>query len=207
MLKKMNKIVLRLTILFLGSQLIFSCSSGDKVLSQFSKRKYLKKYKKEKVKHEDDIDQYEYALESSEIKNERWYELSSNIEEIEEIDNSVVVFENDLSTIEENFASTPDEDKTFNESVNTLVLEELEVDTKMDEKEVRTTVSEPYLPDEDVVFVVLVVLAMKEDDITNNFWINLLLWLLGFGVLSIGFLGLFWLAAIIHALLVVFEEI
>jgi len=42
--------------LFVVTQLLVSCSADNEILSQFSKRKYLKKYKSENVKYEDKIE-------------------------------------------------------------------------------------------------------------------------------------------------------
>lgn len=212
----MKKIIVGLIVLFIGSQLIVSCSSGDKVLNQFSKRKYLKKYKKENTKYKDNIDEYKYALEVDEPKNESLNYEPSIIEEVEEVDNSLVVFEKENNVMDEHSMLTVNDELLLEELNDVLLPIEVDIELEKELFEEEAVISNSNLPDDDVMFVILVVLAilisplavfLKEDQITNNFWINLILWLLGFGILGIGFLGLFWLAAIIHALLVVFEKV
>jgi hypothetical protein len=55
----MKKIVFGLVGLFIASQLLVSCSSENTMLSQFSKRKYLKKFKEKNVKYEDKVGELE----------------------------------------------------------------------------------------------------------------------------------------------------
>ena len=54
----MNKILFGLVSLFLASQLFVSCSSESDVMSQFSKRKYLKKFQNKNVNDKDVINKY-----------------------------------------------------------------------------------------------------------------------------------------------------
>lgn len=60
----MKKIVFGLLILFIGTQMMTSCSSESNVLSQFSKRKYMKRFKVKDVKYKDVINEREnnYAI-------------------------------------------------------------------------------------------------------------------------------------------------
>ncbi|MFT6715878.1 MAG: uncharacterized membrane protein YqaE (UPF0057 family) [Saprospiraceae bacterium] len=55
-----------------------------------------------------------------------------------------------------------------------------------------------------------VAIFLKDDGISNHFWINLLMWAIGIGAFGIfaggalAFLGILWLFAVVHALLYVF---
>lgn len=70
----MKKIVFGLVILFIASQLFVSCSSENEILSQFSKRKYLKKVKDKNVKYDDKIGELENELAYEEVIEEKVYE-------------------------------------------------------------------------------------------------------------------------------------
>jgi ElaB/YqjD/DUF883 family membrane-anchored ribosome-binding protein len=61
----MKKLLLGLMIIGIGSQLLTSCGGSDNMLSQFSKRKYLKKHKFQKIKIEENSENYAYDLESN----------------------------------------------------------------------------------------------------------------------------------------------
>ncbi len=83
----MKKVIFGILCLFLTSQVFVSCSSESDVLSQFSKRKYMKNFKHKKVKHKDNIDKYEDDVNYTASVEQFNYQL----EEIEAKDNSTMV--------------------------------------------------------------------------------------------------------------------
>ena len=79
----MKKIVFGLIGLFIVSQFLVSCSSESDVLSQFSKRKYLKKYKAKNVDYEDNIGKKQNDLASEEatvLNNEIIYVADNEVQ-------------------------------------------------------------------------------------------------------------------------------
>ncbi|MDT8413252.1 MAG: hypothetical protein RQ875_12365 [Vicingaceae bacterium] len=65
----MKKIIIGLSLIFIGSQLFMSCSSENAVVSQFSKRKYLKNFKENKLNNNDKINQRENTYELTEVES------------------------------------------------------------------------------------------------------------------------------------------
>lgn len=53
----MKKIVYSLVSIFIVSQCLVSCSSDNTALSDFSKRKYMKRFKADKTKYEDKVEE------------------------------------------------------------------------------------------------------------------------------------------------------
>lgn len=199
----MKKIIFGLLILFIGTQMMTSCSSENNVLSQFSKRKYMKRFKAKDVKYKDVINDRESSLALNERENTVSYvsnnaELSSfDMEEVEAIDNTELV-------------SYESEEEFVEEKVN--VVEPLLVDYSKDysinhvsnsskELFVNNYSSNGALSSSQVNEAVLAILCifipplavyLYEDSITTNFWVDLIATLL------------FWLPGIIVAFLIVF---
>jgi uncharacterized membrane protein YqaE (UPF0057 family) len=59
---RMKRILFHLTPLFFASQLLVSCSYESEILSQFSKKIYLKKYKSKEVRQEREINKVENSF-------------------------------------------------------------------------------------------------------------------------------------------------
>ena len=193
----MKKIAFRLIILFLGAQLVVSCSSENEVLSQFSKRKYLKKFKKEKVEYKDNIDEYKN------ISAENQYASTKNEIKIAETviqDKEVVTIEKTVNYLENKKPIIKDysEWRSYNRNIDLS-----DINNDFDFK-ANTNRNHKGYQDSEVNEVVLIILAifipplavyLYEDTITNNFWLDLILTLF------------FWLPGIIYAFLVIFGGI
>ena len=188
-IKMMKKIIFGLTTIFIASQLLVSCGSESAVLSQFSKRKYLKKYKKEKVEDENNINEYYYTASNTEELN-----ISEVLmEEVSEIDNSEVII-----TEEKEIQLKPILTKDYS-SWNTY---NRKVDfSNMDFNELKMVDKHQEVAGKKVNDVVLVILSiflpplavyLYEDSITTNFWVDLILTLF------------FWIPGMIFAFLVCF---
>lgn len=215
-MKKISRILVGLIVLFIGSQILVSCSSESEVLSNFSKRKYTKSFKKSKLKDDDNIAKYKGNNESNSNSNEY---ASSNDKVItdeiieEKNDNEQFVTEELSEKIElkeDNINKDYSEWNNYNRKFNIK-----------DIKHVRKSLSNKKKgakPDADTMFILMIILALfipplavylKDGDATSRFWLNLVLAILGIG-LGMGFFyfaGLFYLAAMIHALLIVLDAI
>ena len=92
-----KKILFGLVVLFIGTQLMTSCSSESNVLSQFSKRKYMKRFKTKDLKYKDEINERENSFTAVEKVEERTYAsvemkpTTFNVAQVDAIDNSSVV--------------------------------------------------------------------------------------------------------------------
>ena len=98
----MKKIIIGLSLIFIGSQLFMSCSSENSVVSQFSKRKYLKNFKENKLNNNDKINQRESTYELAEIESKSNEEITLTASTNEEINLSTTITENNelVSTVE-----------------------------------------------------------------------------------------------------------
>lgn len=81
-------------------------------------------------------------------------------------------------------------------------------------KTIKNSKKEDLATDDEVWLIILVLLALIvsplavyfERDIGPEFWLNLILYLLGIGLIFfIPFAGLLWLIAVIHALIIIFD--
>ncbi|MCO6501417.1 MAG: hypothetical protein J5I47_13735 [Vicingus serpentipes] len=90
----MKKILFVLGAVLILSQLFVSCSADNEILSQFSKRKYLKKYKSENARYEDNIgerDNIVFKQRKPEVitvssgEDLTFQEIDYDVEKIEEI--------------------------------------------------------------------------------------------------------------------------
>lgn len=64
----MRKVAYGLVSLIIASQFLVSCSSESEILGQFSKRKYLKKYKAKELKYEERVEARENEIVYQEIR-------------------------------------------------------------------------------------------------------------------------------------------
>lgn len=84
----MKKVLIGLVVLFVGIQLITSCSSENNVLSQFSKRKYMKRFKSKDLKYKNVINERKnefVAVEKVDARNTASIcSKSSNYKDLEE---------------------------------------------------------------------------------------------------------------------------
>jgi uncharacterized membrane protein YqaE (UPF0057 family) len=192
----MRKVILGLIILFVGSQLMVSCSADNTVLSQFSKRKYLKKSKKVKVNYEDEIDSYEYA--SVEIEEPEVEEIV--ITKVEEIDVEAMSFDVENLSIEsvmENNEAEVDYSNwnKYNRDIDLSVYsEERNVIENLNRQKRASQVNEVVLVIL-CIFIPPLAVYLFEDAITTNFWIDLIATLL------------FWFPGMIVAFLICFANL
>lgn len=101
-----------------------------------------------------------------------------------------------------------------------MELEEMSTSQKMEALKKKMSAADGESSD-DLMLIVLIILALlipplavylKASALNSHFWINLILWLLGgglwFGLGALGWLGgVFWLAAVVHAILYVLNKI
>ncbi len=81
----MKRIIIGLSLIFVGSQLFVSCSSENAVISQFSKRKYLKNFKENKLNNNDKINQRENTYELVKVESASKEEITLTASTTEEI--------------------------------------------------------------------------------------------------------------------------
>jgi len=199
----MKKIVLGLLTVFVGSLLFTSCSTESNVLSQFSKRKYVKSFKKAKVKTKVNIEEYENTIDYDVAIN-TYASKDNNVAKVNEInvtDNSVLpVEEEEVKTfIKNTTAKDYSEWNNYNREMDFSKISE----TKKNEiakhfanhSNNRGGVSDPIVLAILCVFVPPLAVYLYEDSIGNNFWIDLILTFL------------FWIPGMIFAFLVVFDVI
>jgi len=201
----MKKVIFGIICLFMASQLFISCSSESDILSQFSKRKYLKKVKDKNTKYEDNIDKHteykqnnsysdDYATASVDVKLSD-YELEEIVaidhssmiiidEERPELSMSIKELKNDYthwSLYNRNMdLSTP----YLNSSINNI-------DYQMNKSSQVNEIVLIIL----CIFIPPLAVYLYEDSITTNFWVDLIATLL------------FWLPGMIFAFLVCFAGV
>jgi len=188
----MKKTVFGLLIIFVASQLFVSCGSESAVLSQFSKRKYLKKYKKEKVEDENIIDEYQYTASSNKTASASEVLL----EEVPEKDNAeMVVIERKEVELKTILAKDYSSWNSYNRKIDL---------SNLNYNEMKLISNHHQVSNKRVDDVVLIILSifipplavyLYEDSITNNFWFDLL------------FTLFFWLPGVIFAFLVCFGNV
>tara|TARA_R100000750_G_scaffold43352_1_gene28641 strand:+ start:17313 stop:17945 length:633 start_codon:yes stop_codon:yes gene_type:complete len=205
----MKKIIIGLSLIFIGSQMFMSCSSENAVVSQFSKRKYLKNFKENKLNNNDKINQRESTYELAEIESKSNEEITLTVSITEEINLSTTITENNqlASTVE-----------TSAEIIEKEAFETLKSKTDYNWNSYNRTIDFSKMNDANKAFkgeniakhnfqskqahdLVLILCGiflpplgvfLYEGTITNNFWLDLLLTLF------------FWLPGIIYAFLVMY---
>jgi uncharacterized membrane protein YqaE (UPF0057 family) len=195
----MKKVIFGLLVLFIGSQLMTSCSSESNVLSQFSKRKYMKRFKAKDVKYKDVINDRENNLAIN--KQEKTVAFASNsaevasfdMKEIVEIDNAELVrYKGEVASVD--FVEPLLVDYSKNYRINNVgnSSKELFINNYSNNSAARSgDVNEVVLAIL-CIFIPPLAVFLYEDSITTNFWIDLIATLL------------FWLPGIIVAFLIVF---
>lgn len=198
----MRKILFGLIGLFIVSQFMFSCSSESDVLSQFSKRKYLKKYKAKNVKYEDNIDerQNDLAFENTFASNDEIVyaynnegQLNGLSKENIELTDQIELSENKNVKIS-NISNTITNDYSFWNNYNRKVDLSFYESTKLIKHKTKSTADTSA-----IVLIILCVLIITaplavylyEGSITANFWLDLALLLLLIGAAIYGLLVCF----------------
>lgn len=197
----MKKLILGLAVIFLGSMFFTSCSSDSAVMSQFSKRKYMKNFKKSKVKQKENIDEYQYALavNGSNAKVATVEEVT--MEEIVATDDATMVAfksENKVATAKVKGNVEVAESFSTEKTIKTDMTEAVAFHNTKDNN---SKISSNNAQVNSIVLIILGILLpplavyLYEDSITNNFWLDLVLTLL------------FWIPGVIYAFLVMFAGI
>lgn len=201
----MKQLALGLAIIFAGSIFFTSCSSDNTVMSQFSKRKYMKKFRKSKVTQKESINDYRYAEAVAETENKTATLDNIILEEIVANDNSEMVIIETKNEVSTEYSDLTDVVINLdNSSWNAY-------DRKVDMHEVmgghiakenkNSILNKNNAQVDDVVLIILGIILpplavyLYEDSITNNFWLDLILTLC------------FWLPGVIYALLVMFAGV
>lgn len=196
----MKNKALGVTVILMGSIFFNSCSSENSVLSQFSKRKYLKNFKEQKHKETYEADEVFYTETKTPSSDliEKTIEKQDNRETVE-IENNVK-----KSTVTPIF--TPKKNKEIKKTFAAWKKQETNMRLAEASVQPKTALELNKLTSKnnassDVHPVVLVLLSiflpplavyLYQDAIENDFWLDLIL---------IIFL---WVPSIIYALLVIF---
>lgn len=199
---KMKKIVFGLLGLFIVSQFMVSCSSESDVLSQFSKRKYLKKYKAKDVKYENKIEETENDIVYAEtpMSNEEAVYASNKQEQIVDYKTESVDAYKEIEVAEHGI-------EAINKIPNTLTNDYSfwnKYDRKIDfsNNKLNKSLKGKAKSGGDTHAVVLIILCLLiitaplavylyEGSITANFWLDLGLLLLLIGAAIYGLLVCF----------------
>lgn len=216
----MNKRILKIAFTLLTlSAILVSCSTSNDSLSHFSKRKYLKRFKENKVKYDNEINkvenEYAYEEQKTNLKqNEATKPVS--IDKTEETASTNIINPGSSKSI--TYEKPIDKRVKINEPIewnkynHKLDFSTINSKTYQHKKAVDT--SDP------VMLILLVVLAffvsplavyLKDESVSQNFIINLVLWMLGYLMWSSWFFfvwDLGWillLVAFVHAILVIFD--
>ncbi|GAB4255621.1 MAG: hypothetical protein Kow0079_12530 [Vicingaceae bacterium] len=217
----MNKNILKITFTLLTlSAILVSCSTSNDSLSHFSKRKYLKRFKENKVKYDNEINKVESEYAYEEKKTTIKQNESSKPVSIDKTEETAST--NNPSIINPSSSKSITYEKPVDKRVN--INEPIEWNKYNHKLDFSTINSKTYQHNkavdtsDPVMLILLVVLAffisplsvyLKDESASQNFVINLILWLLG-QLLWWGFWGLGWLlliAAFVHAILVIFDMI
>jgi uncharacterized membrane protein YqaE (UPF0057 family) len=176
----MKKILFGLIVVFIGSMLFTSCSSENTVLSQFSKRKYLKKYKKEKVRYKDNIDEYQYT-DVNPFVEDAIVSTSEDIvlEEMQELDNAEMLIFQEPSKVELDLEKTSSVDYSDWNRYNRK-MDLSDYNTQETIKANKKNKSAMQAASEIVIILLCIFLPplavyLYEGSITNNFWLDLVL--------------------------------
>lgn len=220
----MKRVSLNLVGLFIMSLLIASCSSENTILSQFSKRKYLKKVKDKNIQYENLIE--ELTNEETTNNNETENIFASTQEELTaiELENKYVELEEKTtSSNSKEKIKTPLSKKTsevykFKENLNKR-------SSEYNSSENISTITKDYnaraMDDLSLVLAILFLLIIPPISVLfsdpNKFVINLILFTIGIlafigavaggGVIGLAIIAqLFILASFIHALVVLIRN-
>lgn len=195
----MKKILFGLIVLFIGSQLMVSCSSESNVLSQFSKRKYMKRFNSKDAKHQYEINKRNNNFEYVEAQDENYASLEMmktnfDISELEEVDNSNLVELPEEKKAELNLIKEPlkDYSKVYDYNEVRTVEKYILIDNIESHKVAKASQVNEIVLGILCVFIPPLAVFLYENSITTNFWVDLI------GTL------LFWLPGIILAFLIVF---
>lgn len=199
----MRKALFAISALFIASQVFVSCSSDSDVLSQFSKRKYLKKFKSKNVKYEDKIEERGNALayETSDTKaktitatTKEHVKVIAESNNTNEIATNRVEF-NDKISEELNKVIVSPNWNSYNRDFKYFNMNSVNNEFNANEYSFSSNAAS------DVVLVILsiflppVAVVVYEDSVTGNFWLDLVLTLL------------FWIPGMIYAFLVCFGNV
>lgn len=202
----MKKIIFGLVVLFIGTQIMTSCSSESNVLSQFSKRKYMKRFKAKDLKYNDEINERENNFTAVEKVEERTYASSNTeltavgLEDVNVLDNAKLVepvveervVEEHMDIVEPlvDYSSTYRGVSQANSFSKNKFVNNFEGNKISNAREVNSVVLAILC-----IFIPPLAVYLYEDSITTNFWVDLV------GTL------LFWLPGIILAFLIVFAGV
>jgi uncharacterized membrane protein YqaE (UPF0057 family) len=195
----MKKMILGTVAIFVASLFLVSCSSESDVLGSFSKRKYLKNYKEKKVKYEDKVEELELAS-TKQIKTENLVinQTAQPQVTLTSVEPIVLTKKEQKIAIKTAIKEVRDWNK-YNRNIeeNFLVYNNKAGD--MHDAYNKVSVNSRQV--DDVVLIILgifippLAVYLYEDNITANFWVDLLLTLL------------FWIPGIVFAMLVMFADI
>ncbi len=198
----MRKVVFGLVTLFIVSQFLVSCGSENEILGQFSKRKYLKKYKAKEVKYEDKVGKIDNEVVYIKTEKQENEVVASTTEEV--IASSVVIEdnkpENVIAKIEKNTTLINDYTawNNYNRNVNMANMPNFSKEMAVQHHS-KSSVSNKRASE--ILIAILcfflppVGVLVYEDGVTTNFWIDLV------GTL------LFWFPGMILAFLICFAGV
>ena len=192
----MKKLIFGLTAIFIASQLFVSCSSENTVLSQFSKRKYLKNFKEKNVKNENTINEYEYTAEY--IESEKEYESEEVfVNEIEAFDDAeFIIDENNFEEVELNLEKIVDKDysawNNYNREIDLSNLNFNEPNIETQQEQFKKEAASEILLVILCIFIPPLAVYLYDNSVNTNFWVDLLLCFI------------FWFPGVIFAFLVCF---
>lgn len=200
----MRKTVYSLVSLFIASQFLISCSSESDLLSQFSKRKYMKRFKSKNIKHENKVDNRDNIVEYKAIPPNDNVMIASGsevnkgliVETKETKDKEIKSVYNSPNKINDNEVWN-----NYNRNWNLNKLPNYDIKlNQVNEKKNMTSIKNNF-SNTHVVGALIVGLfcfflppvgVLLHEGLTSNFWIDLLLTLL------------FWLPGMIYAFIVCF---
>lgn len=204
----MKKIVYSLVSIFIVSQCLVSCSSDNTALSDFSKRKYMKRFKADKTKYEDKVEERKNSVKYSAVSANDVLLAASADEYKQPVAHEVEIEKKEIKaeTTEENVDNSValiNDNKvwsSYNRNWDVNSFSEYNTETKNKfNKKTKSTKSESSNTAVAAIIIALlcfflppVGVVLYEGTVTANFWVDLLLTLL------------FWLPGMIFAFLVCF---
>lgn len=198
----MRKVIFGLVGLFIVSQFMVSCSSESEILGQFSKRKYLKKYKAKEVRYEDKVGEVDNEIAYTKSEKQEDVVVASTEEEV--VVSSVVIEENRTENIKVNTENTTVaiNDYTawnnYNRNVNMANMPNFSKEMAVkhhSKKSVSNKRASEILIAVLCFFIPPIGVVLYEDGVTTNFWVDLV------GTL------LFWFPGMILAFLICFAGV
>ncbi|MDF1672449.1 MAG: YqaE/Pmp3 family membrane protein [Vicingaceae bacterium] len=198
----MRKVVFGLVTLFIASQFLVSCSSESEILGQFSKRKYLKKYKSKEVKYEDKVGKVDNKIAYTKSEKEEDVVIASTEEEV--VVSSVIIegnrAEDVITKTEKNTTVINDYAawNNYNRNVNMADMPSFSKEMAVQHHS-KSSVSNKRASEILIavlcIFLPPIAVVLYEDGVTTNFWVDLVATLL------------FWLPGIILAFLICFAGV